>query len=322
MEFAKYLTKLRKEKGMTQTELAERMNVSNKTISKWETGNGFPETSLLVSLADIFEISVDQLLRGGNISKAGEENANSKDESHHEENIEEKDVDLKNKHLDFKAQSLNKHEAVVVAVAVPIMLIGICIMTILASVGLNYGIYLPILFTTLGVSIGMLSNMGMKKGFHVLGGEDSKDISKYIAFISTGVALLIFSPTMIVCMYPFGVHLAVYISLFSLVITLALGFMILGGINYGNIMAQLAVHKVVSASKDEETARLDIEKYYSHKSKKESISGAICGCLMISCTIAFLIAGLGFGIWHPTWVVFPVGGLLCGVVGIITDLKK
>ena len=45
------IAKLRKEKGMTQKDLANTLHVSDKAISRWETGQGFPEVSLLSSLA-------------------------------------------------------------------------------------------------------------------------------------------------------------------------------------------------------------------------------------------------------------------------------
>ena len=56
------ILKLRKEKGYTQTVLAERLHVSNKTISRWETGDGFPEISVLPKLAAELGTSVDCLL--------------------------------------------------------------------------------------------------------------------------------------------------------------------------------------------------------------------------------------------------------------------
>ena len=63
-KIGKLIAKRRKEKGMTQGELAERLSVSNKTISKWETGAGLPDISILVDLACVLDISVDDLLRG------------------------------------------------------------------------------------------------------------------------------------------------------------------------------------------------------------------------------------------------------------------
>lgn len=63
-KIGKLIAKRRKEKGMTQGELAERLSVSNKTISKWETGAGLPDISILVDLASVLDIGVDDLLRG------------------------------------------------------------------------------------------------------------------------------------------------------------------------------------------------------------------------------------------------------------------
>lgn len=60
----KRIAQLRKSKGLTQQQLAERLNLSNKTISKWETGAGSPDISNLLALAEILGVSVDELLKG------------------------------------------------------------------------------------------------------------------------------------------------------------------------------------------------------------------------------------------------------------------
>ena len=63
-EFGEFLYALRKEKGMTQAALAEKLNVTNKAVSKWETGEAMPETGLLLPIAEIFGVTVDELLSG------------------------------------------------------------------------------------------------------------------------------------------------------------------------------------------------------------------------------------------------------------------
>ena len=55
---------LRMKMGMTQKNLADLMNISDKTVSKWERGLGLPDVSLIVELSDIFGIKVDTLLTG------------------------------------------------------------------------------------------------------------------------------------------------------------------------------------------------------------------------------------------------------------------
>ena len=55
---------LRKEKQLTQLQLAERMNISDKTVSKWERGLGCPDISLLPDLSKILEVNLEELLSG------------------------------------------------------------------------------------------------------------------------------------------------------------------------------------------------------------------------------------------------------------------
>ena len=58
------ISKLRKKNNMTQLQLAERLNVSDKAVSKWENGGGYPEITILPSLAETFGVSIDYLFKG------------------------------------------------------------------------------------------------------------------------------------------------------------------------------------------------------------------------------------------------------------------
>ena len=62
------IKKIREKNGFTQAGLAEKLNVSDKTVSKWETGKGYPDISLLEPIASVFGISVMELLSGNAIS--------------------------------------------------------------------------------------------------------------------------------------------------------------------------------------------------------------------------------------------------------------
>ena len=64
VQTGKLIAELRKKQGLTQQQLADKLILSNKTISKWESGNGSPDISNLPVLADALGISVDELLRG------------------------------------------------------------------------------------------------------------------------------------------------------------------------------------------------------------------------------------------------------------------
>ena len=59
-----FLKELRKEMGITQEEFAEKLDVSSRTISRWETGANMPDISLLVNIAEIFNVSIPEIING------------------------------------------------------------------------------------------------------------------------------------------------------------------------------------------------------------------------------------------------------------------
>lgn len=64
MKIGLFLKALRKEKNLTQEELAEKLNVSNRTVSRWETGNNMPDIGKLIEIADFYEISIPEIIDG------------------------------------------------------------------------------------------------------------------------------------------------------------------------------------------------------------------------------------------------------------------
>jgi len=56
------IKRLRREVGMTQEQLAEKLNITNAAVSKWERGDSFPDITMLFPIADYFGISVDELM--------------------------------------------------------------------------------------------------------------------------------------------------------------------------------------------------------------------------------------------------------------------
>ena len=62
MEFNNKLYELRKQKGFSQEELANRLNVSRQTVSKWEIGDSTPDMEKLIAMSDLFGVSLDELI--------------------------------------------------------------------------------------------------------------------------------------------------------------------------------------------------------------------------------------------------------------------
>ena len=58
-----FLKTLRKEKNLTQDQLAEQLGVSNRTVSRWETGTNMPDISLLVEIAELYGVSIPELIK-------------------------------------------------------------------------------------------------------------------------------------------------------------------------------------------------------------------------------------------------------------------
>lgn len=124
MHIGERLLKLRKQKGLSQEEIANIIGVSRQTISKWETGESNPDFDKIIPLCDLYNITTDELIRGEvtdkKISNENSQN-NDNDNSDNKEYVSNKD--------------LKKHEALVVSIS--IFLYFISIVWILLIEGLN-----------------------------------------------------------------------------------------------------------------------------------------------------------------------------------------
>lgn len=79
IKIGRFIAQMRKEQSLTQRQLADIIGISDKTVSKWETGNGLPEVSLMMSLCDSLHINANELLSGERLTgseyqKRAEEN--------------------------------------------------------------------------------------------------------------------------------------------------------------------------------------------------------------------------------------------------------
>ena len=77
IKIGKFIAACRKEQGLTQLQLADRLGITDKAVSKWENGKSMPDSSIMLELCDILSISVNELLSGEKISM---ENKNQKNE--------------------------------------------------------------------------------------------------------------------------------------------------------------------------------------------------------------------------------------------------
>lgn len=71
IKIGQFIAEIRRKKGLTQGQVAEKLLVSDKAVSKWECGNGLPNVSLMLPLCDILGISLNELLSGEYVSEEG-----------------------------------------------------------------------------------------------------------------------------------------------------------------------------------------------------------------------------------------------------------
>ena len=79
MEFNEKLQELRKQRGLTQEELAEKLYISRTAVSKWESGRGYPNIESLKAIAKFFSVTVDELLSSGEVLTIAEEDGKRKE---------------------------------------------------------------------------------------------------------------------------------------------------------------------------------------------------------------------------------------------------
>ena len=136
-KIGKFILQLRKEKNMTQKELAEKLGVTDRAISKWENGRGMPELSLMKALCDELGISVNELLSGEKIEKVD-----------YQEKLEENilnTIEYTSKKVERKTHVLQCIMGVVIILAVGLFALFVIDMT---RIQRNE----PVLFSTWGYS--------------------------------------------------------------------------------------------------------------------------------------------------------------------------
>lgn len=69
VQIGRFIAELRRERGLTQEQLGEKLGVSNKTVSRWETGTYLPPAQTLVEMSALFSVSINELLSGKRLSE-------------------------------------------------------------------------------------------------------------------------------------------------------------------------------------------------------------------------------------------------------------
>ncbi|HWS43074.1 MAG TPA: helix-turn-helix domain-containing protein [Pseudoflavonifractor sp.] len=299
--FSHNLPILRRGAGYTQETLAEALNVSRQAISKWESGQTLPEAATLLTLADLLRCTLDQLMREELADDGGETAATRQDQDEEERYALFVDYDS---HMDRFARMM--------AGGVALVLLGVAaLMASYAVWGESGFIALPLLLCVAAAVFlfisGGIAHGDFQKAHPVLPDFYAPQaiadfqrvfrmgIAAAVSAIVADVALLV---ALCVIFEQDGVVTALSVALFFLVLSAAVGALVFLGIQQSKYDVSQYAQEAMQSSPNSPESRLN-------------------GSIMMLATAIFLLAGFLFHAWHPAWVVFPVGGLLCGIVGNI-----
>lgn len=196
----KFLSEIRKEQNLTQKQLAEQLGVSDKTVSKWECGNSFPDVEMMLPLCKALHISVNELISGERIS------AN--------EYLERAEINMVNLVQDNKKEKRSTLKTILSRVVFILLLIDI----LWSCIGLNLeyvSIYFDIVSLLGGIVITLLALQYLnllkdfKKSFSLLRRDEIEEEEGKRAVIAVGVAekMMIYS----------GIFITVFSAIYVLI---------------------------------------------------------------------------------------------------------
>ena len=162
-----FLKTLRNEKGITQEQLAEHFHVSNRTVSRWETGTNMPDISLLTEIADFYDVDVRELIEG------------------ERRNMNEAIKDVAIKMADYAGAEKGRLFKWVRVIS----LIGTVLMTV--AIGLQCFVYEPNLFRALAIFLSFIALIAMAITTFYANGILSKLVKKRGFVIATRVIVIV-----------------------------------------------------------------------------------------------------------------------------------
>lgn len=295
MAFSENLQYIRARAGLTQEQLAEQLEVSRQSVSKWESSASFPEMDTLLRICDLYEVDLDTLLRGS---------------------VEESSVADTAKYDDFMNSFARR-----IAFSVGAIIAAIAVMILMNAWAVSEMISAAFLLLVITVAVVVMVASGLqeevfRKKHPVIADfytEEEKDAfhRRFIWYIAGGVGAILFGVVLLLLSFSVLPEKEPYESILSAVFLL--------------IIAGAVTAFVYAGIEDE---KYKVWKYNRSNSptpeakKRNDLIGTACGVVMLLATAVYVALGFTRGAWGTAWWVFPVGGILCGVVSMVLDPYK
>ena len=301
MSFSENLQTLRKSHGISQEQLAERLNVSRQAVSKWETDGGYPEMDKIIQLCDLFDVTMDELIKG---------------------QVEVDKADIRKKY-DRHFGSFAKG----IATGVFLIIAGVAVSSFnfrkyfgAGTGSLSNGI----VFMFFAVGIALLIIFGLKNSSFerenpvipdIYASEEREKFNTKIFpyFIAGGLALIFIGIIITMIINP-----DIGNTLFLLLLAAAVWLF-----NYAGITHDKFDVEDYNRECDFEQGIKDTDPPEIVRQKKaKSLVRRICGVIMLTATAVYLLIGFVWNIWSPSWAIFPVCGIICAIVHLVIRTDK
>lgn len=291
MGLADNLVYFRKREGITQEQLAERLDVSRQTVSKWESAAAYPEMDKILQLCDLFSCSMDTLLRGD------AEGICQEDTCHYDEHMTEFDRKITG--------------------GICAILAGVAVMLFLRAFGVSDGIATAMFLLIAMVGILTIVVAGLQHASYeakhpyiqpfyseaVLEEAERRfpiRVAAGIGIILAGVILLV------ACRDLTWPGEGFTSAIFFVFLAVGVPFLCYGGLEKGKYEVS-EYNRMHNPDEKEKEAQRKI--------------ALLCGCTMLVATIVYLLLGFLKNLWAINWVVYVVGGILCGIETLIVNYQ-
>ena len=295
MAFPENLQFIRAEAGVTQEQLAEQLEVSRQSVSKWEGGQSFPEMDTLLRICDLYDVNLDTLLRGS---------------------VEESRVEDTARYDQFMSRFARRMAAAIGGI---IAGAGLCLLLDTLGVPemlISAAMLLTVTICAVVIVASCIQYENFRRRYPVIAdfySQEEKDAfhQKFVWYITGGVGTILFGVTLLMLFFSVFPEREPYeswgTSLFLLMIAGAVTSFVYAGIN------------------DE---KYKIWKYNRNNNptpeakRRLNLIGAVQGAMMTLVTAVYVGLGLSMNLWRTAWWIFAVAGILCGVVSIVLDPYK
>ena len=290
MSLAENLQYLRAREGVTQEQLAERLDVSRQSVSKWESAASYPEMDTLLKLCDMFQVDMDTLLRGS------VENSLSEDTAGYD------------RFMTLYARKIAGGVSAIVG--------SVALWSFLSALGLSEMLGTAMLLLVIAAAAVVFIASGMEEehfrkkhpvipDFYT---EPQKERfhRRYIWYIAGGVGAILLGVVMMVLAFtvlPEREPYESYIGAALLAVVACAGYFLI----YGGMLEDK--YNIAKYNRQNNPTPED-------KSRRRRATTA-CAVIMILATAVFLFAGLAYYKWNWAAIIYPVGGVLCGAAWML-----